>query len=120
MCSCSPGSPPPLPSLSHSGTPAPRFKEPAKGTFQAGVMSLDKAYDWGGGREGRGVGGGGAEGGTQPWRGCETGDRVQSFQICVELFPFGNTEQAARSRRPPLHRKVKILRENVRSSLGIG
>lgn len=35
--------PPPPPSLSQSGTPAPRFKEPAKGTFQAGVMSLDKA-----------------------------------------------------------------------------
>lgn len=71
------------------------------------------------GGTGRG-GGGGAEGGTQPWRGCETGDRVQSFQICVELFPFGNTEQTAHSRRPPLHRKVKILRENVRLSLGIG
>lgn len=53
------------------------------------------------GEGGTGRGGGGAEGGTQPWRGCETGDRVQSFQICVELFPFGNTEQAARSRRPP-------------------
>uniref|UniRef100_A0AAV2LAQ0 Uncharacterized protein n=1 Tax=Knipowitschia caucasica TaxID=637954 RepID=A0AAV2LAQ0_KNICA len=36
MCSCSPGSPPPPPPLSQSGTPAPCFKESAKGTSQAG------------------------------------------------------------------------------------
>lgn len=39
---CVPAPPAPLhlrPALSQSGTPAPRFKEPAKGTFQAGAMS---------------------------------------------------------------------------------